>query len=344
MSDTRPLAHKPRVGFDKLLQAIGGRSTDPDILSSLASRLLRLDKGLGPADRAALARVAGGRTVREIAVGLVDALDPDRHVEAARAAAGLPPDAEPTAEQIAQAAEALRREAAMPLMINPTLRRELVEIQGRFEQTIDTVSTDEVLEAGYSADAAEKARSLVASFEAFLAEHRDEITALQVLYSRPYARRLRLEEVKALAEALRRPLHLPGTDPDATLGPLWHAYEALERSRVRGASGARLWTDIMALVRYALHQDDELAPFRERVEARFAAWLAGQEVAGRCFTDEQRAWLELIRDHIAANLAIEPEDFNYAPFTQRGGLGKVCRLFGDDFERIIDELNEVLAA
>jgi len=37
----------------------------------------------------------------------------------------------------------------------------------------------------------------------------------------------------------------------------------------------------------------------------------------------------MIRDHIAANLGIEPDDFNYAPFLQEGGLGKVHQLFGD---------------
>ena len=31
----------------------------------------------------------------------------------------------------------------------------------------------------------------------------------------------------------------------------------------------------------------------------------------------------MIRDHIAANLGIEPDDFEYAPFSQHGGLGKV---------------------
>lgn len=31
-------------------------------------------------------------------------------------------------------------------------------------------------------------------------------------------------------------------------------------------------TDIVSLVRYALHQDDELVPFRDQVEERYAAW------------------------------------------------------------------------
>jgi len=52
------------------------------------------------------------------------------------------------------------------------------------------------------------------------------------------------------------------------------------------------------------------------------------------FTEEQRRWLEMIRDHIAANLGIEPEDFEYVPFTQEGGLGKVYQVFGDRLNEI----------
>jgi type I restriction enzyme R subunit len=52
----------------------------------------------------------------------------------------------------------------------------------------------------------------------------------------------------------------------------------------------------------------------------------------------------MIRDHIAANLGIDPKDFDYAPFAQEGGLGKVHQLFGSDLNKIIDELNGILAA
>jgi len=52
----------------------------------------------------------------------------------------------------------------------------------------------------------------------------------------------------------------------------------------------------------------------------------------------------MIRDHIAANLGIEPDDFEYAPFSQQGRLGKVHQLFGERLNAIIEELNEALAA
>jgi type I restriction enzyme R subunit len=69
----------------------------------------------------------------------------------------------------------------------------------------------------------------------------------------------------------------------------------------------------------------------------------GEGGEGR-FTPEQLHWLEMIRDHIAANLGIEPDDFEYAPFAQEGGLGKVHQLFGDELNTLIEQLNESLAA
>ena len=44
------------------------------------------------------------------------------------------------------------------------------------------------------------------------------------------------------------------------------------------------------------------------------------------------------------DLGIEPDDFEYAPFAQEGGLGKVYQLFGDELNSLIEQLNETLAA
>jgi type I restriction enzyme R subunit len=68
-----------------------------------------------------------------------------------------------------------------------------------------------------------------------------------------------------------------------------------------------------------------------------------QAKASVTFTGEQLAWLNLIRDHIATSLSIDPEDFDLAPFSQQGGLGKAHQLFGAELPKLLDELNEVLA-
>ena len=332
--DTHPLEKKPGVSFERLLDAIAFGNRENDVLSSLASRLARLDRQLNKEDQKIIAGVAGGKPLAAITHGLVDALDPDNQVEAAKKATGLE---EPPPEAIEKAATALLAEAAKPLATNPALRNKLIEFKKSYDQTIDTVTKDEVLEAGFSAAARDKARSVVESFEKFIQEHKDEITALQILYSRPYGQRLSLKGIKELASSIEKPPR--GWTPQV----LWRAYETLEKSKVRGAGG-KVLADIVSLVRFALHQENELRPFHEHVNERFAHWMAEQEKKGRGFTDEQRQWLEAIRDHIAASLEIGPDDFDYVPFFQRGGFGKARQTFGNDLESILNELNQVLAA
>ena len=337
LTDTQSLEREPTVPFHKLLQSIAFGSTDRDVISSLAGRLARLDRRLGPRERQAIERLSGGLSLKAISATLVDALDPDRQADAARAEHVLPADAEPDPEQVEQAAARLLKQATAPLGTNPELRQQIIDIKNHFEQTIDNVSKDQILEAGFSEDARERARTLVTSFEKFIHDNRAEITALEVLYSRPYRERLRPADIRELADVIKAPPRTWSSEK------LWRAYEALNHSRVRG-SAASVLTDIVSLVRFALHQDNELMPFVDVVEERFDQWLSQQEKAGKTFTQEQTQWLEAIRDHIAANFQIEAGDFDYVPFSQRGGLGKAHRLFGDDLTRLLDELNQELVA
>ena len=159
--------------------------------------------------------------------------------------------------------------------------------------------------------------------------------ALQVLYSKPYARRLTFAEVRELAQAIEAPPR--GWTPDR----LWEAYEALDRARASG-SGHRVLTDLVSLVRVALHEDSELVPYPELVRERYRAWLLSQENAGRAFTPEQLEWLERIRDHVATSLGITVDDFAYTPFVESGGLGRAAQVFGDDLRPLLDELNDAL--
>ena len=112
----------------------------------------------------------------------------------------------------------------------------------------------------------------------------------------------------------------------------------LDQGKVRG-SGQRVLADVVSLVRFAIGDAGELMPFAESVDERFKGWLAMQETAGRTFTEEQLRWLEAIRDHIAGSVSIELNDFQYAPFNQRGGLVRVYAVFGDELQPLLEELN-----
>jgi type I restriction enzyme R subunit len=332
LNDTQPLERLPTVSFEKLLKQVSFGYRDPDIVSSLASRIARLDRQITKADREEVEEVAGGMTLVEITRRMVEALDPDQQFAAAQEASGKQ---DPSAEDVAQAAKQLLDEAVEPLAANPAFRQKLLEVRRSYEQTIDEVSKDQVIEAGYSADATERAKATVRSFRQFIEDHKDEITALQVLYSQPYATRLTFHDIKELANAIARPPY------QWTPERLWGAYETLDRSKVRG-SGGRMLTDIVSLVRFTLDQEDELIPFADQVRNRFDGWLLEQETVGRTFTPEQRQWLDRIRDHVAASMGIAPEDFDYTPFVEHGGLGKVYAVFREGLNPLLEELGGVL--
>ena len=197
-----------------------------------------------------------------------------------------------------------------------------MDLKKSFEQIIDNVSKDQVLVAGVSKDGRDRAANLVKSFEKFIEDNKDEITALQILYSRPYKQRLTHEQLRNWPERLS----VPSNPAVAPMPPerVWQAYEVLDKSKVRG-SATKLMTDLVSLVRYAVHQDGELRPFKDVAFARFEKWLADQEKQGRKFTDEQRQWLTAIRDHIAASVSIERTTSSCLPFRSGADSAKRTR-------------------
>jgi type I restriction enzyme, R subunit len=338
LADTQPLDRQRKVSFKALLEHVAMGGTDPDALSSLASRLSRLSLQCEPEEHARVVAASGGSDLMAICRAIVDGLDPDRQIQEARRTFSLPQEQAPTEAQVKQSAESLLKRAAEPLATKPALRALLLDLKREVEQVIDEVSRDEVLEAGTSAEARDKARALVTDFERFIADNKDEISALQFFYAQPYSRRLSFQDIKALAESIKAPPR--AWTPDR----LWHAYEVLEKDRVRGASGRRLLTDIVSLVRFAIHKDDALVPFGEQVRKRFDSWLAQLGNRGRAFTAEQRHWLEMMRDHIATSLEMTVDDLDLAPFVEEGGLGKATQVFGTELRSVLDELNGALAA
>lgn len=331
--EATPLERKRGVSLEKLLHQISLGQVSEDAVSSLASRLARIDRQITQIDKARLEEAAG-TSLDQLKTGLVDAIDPDAQLAAAQHATGKD---DPDADDLAAARTELLEAAVQPFAANPALREHLVDVQRSIEQVIDEVSIDTVTRAEFSVDAKARAAKTIKSFRRFLEEHKDEITALQVLYSKPYAQRLTYRDIKELADTISRPPH------SWTAERLWEAYETLDATKVRGSAGTVL-TNIVSLVRYTLDLDDELTPYPDHVNERFEAWLLQQQNAGRTFNDEQLEWLRLIRDHLAASLTIDPIEFQDPPFSQYGGLGKARELFGDELPTLLYEISQTVAA
>jgi type I restriction enzyme R subunit len=336
-TESRPLDRQPTVPLKTLLQrALFPAGRDEDTLTTLAARLARLDRELEPAQRQQIAATSGGSTPATLAGALLRAFDPDAIAEHAAGRPGA------EAQEIAPARfEAARQEliaTACAPFDKPALRETLETLKRETEQVLDIYTPDEVLSQGFDEAAKAKAAGLVQEFRDYLAAHQAEIDALQILYSRPFKQRLTEAMLKELEKKLRDQ-HAAWTEDR-----LWDAFAVTAPDKVKGRTQAGRFADLVALVRFALKQQPVLAPFADSVAQRFDEWLAGKKQTGTVFTPEQVAWLHLIRDHIATSLTIEPDDFDFAPFSQRGGLGKVYQLFGEQLPTLLDELNEVLAA
>lgn len=331
-TDSRPLERKRSIPFDKLLQLVALGNRDEDILTSLAGRLARLDREADEKDKKEIEVSSGGKSLKEIINNLLDAVDPDKKIEKAKT---LFKTENPTEEQVKKASEELIKQACIPFD-NANFRHTLITIKQKNEQIIDTVSKDTVIFSGFDEKSKEKAQSIVDTFKKFIEENKDELTAIQLIYQKPYGHRhLTYEEIKKLAESIKKPPYL------LTPEIIWQAYEQLEKSKVRGAGPQKLLTNIISLIRFAIGQSDIHEPFADMVYRRFNEWLAQR---GNRFTPEQMEWITMIKEHIATSLSIGMDDFELAPFNQKGGAVKVYQLFGQQLNGILNELNERLAA
>ncbi len=341
--DTGTVERKRSASLKSLLESVAVGAVDDDLLASLARRLALLEKRLTPAQRDEVENLldvpaASERftTLRELSNALLDALDADKIYEVALASMGGS-QTRPNEEEIEAARQALVERAVMPLAASPALRRFLLER----EILIDETSVDEVLTQGYDTDATAHARQLVESFQSFIQENKDEITALQILFSRPYGQRhLDFPQVRELAERLKDSLHQG--DPLYMTEALWLAYTQLEKDRLRGAGERRVLADLVSLVRHAA-LDEELVPYPERVQARYQEWLLAQEAGGKGFNPQERWWLDEIARHIGINVTISLDDLNSYGFQGRGGQVAAVRLFGARLPVLLEELNNSLS-
>jgi len=331
--DSRPLERQRSMSLKKLLQNVSAGMATVEDVSSLASRLARLDRQVTQEDRERLENVLG-EGLRSVTSSLVEATDPDlQQVRAAQIAE----DREPTEGHLAQARREMIIEATKPIAANPEFRQLWQDLKRSYEQTIDETSRDFLVEARPVTEQPGWAKSYTETFKTYLEENRDEVEALRFFYSIPWKDRPRFSDIKELAAAIER------TPQAWTTDRLWKAYEALDSSRVYG-SEKRVLTDLVSIIRYALGLTDELVPYSEVVEERYQVWLLQQEQAGRVFSDEQRRWLDMIKNHLITALGISTDDFDYTPFSQEGGLGKAVQVFGPELNDLLDELNRELVA
>lgn len=335
-TDSRPMERSPGVALKDLMGAVAVGVRDEDIFSSLANRLIRLDKQISDAQREQFQAKANGRTVGEVAKNLLLAYSPDT-IEDLRDRILL--DAPSLALDEIESALKERHEQIIETaaeVFTGELNEYVENVRKSLDQIIDIINPDRLLKAGWDADSSEQANALVNDFAAWIAEHRDEITALQIFYSQPYRRReLTYKMVRDLCETLKisRPRIAPLN--------VWQGYQQLEETE--GAAKTEL-TALVALVRKVCGIDEKLTDYAKTIDRNFQNWVFGKQAGTLKFNEEQMQWLRMIKDHVATSFHIAADDFEYEPFAPAGGLGKMYQLFGERMNPIIEELNEALAA
>lgn len=330
-TDTRSLERKSSVSLKELMLNVTTGSRDEDTLTSLANRIIRLNSQMTPGERKDFSSAAG-ISAGTMAQRLLDAFDEDIILAAAQASAGC---SEPTEEQLQAAQRELIEEAARPFC-QPEVRDFIENVRRCHEQLIDGVNIDTVLFAGYDSDKQTDIDRTLQTFRKFIEENRDEITALRIIYDQRYKDRpMVFAGLKALYEKMKT--------AGVTVERLWDCYAIKQPEKVKRGTMAQL-TDLVSIIRFEIGAAGELAPFAERVSYNFQQWVFRRNAGAVHFTDEQMEWLRLIKDHIAASLSVEPDDLDLSPFDRMGGLGRFYDVFGEEYEKILMEMNVELVA
>jgi type I restriction enzyme R subunit len=335
-TDSRPLEKKPGVVLKDLLQAIAVGAREEELFTTLASRLIRLEKQLTEKEKQKFKEKANGKTIPQVAKELLNAFNPDiiENVELKIKDEKL--DASPEEIELAvnKEMEKIQNEAAK--VFTGELNEFIENVRKTHEQRIDTNNPDEVINAGWDKDNKDKANELVTDFTIWMQEHKDELTALQIFYNEPFRRReLTYSMLKEVLETLLR--------EKPVLAPVhvWQAYEALGQCK---GSPLNELTALVSLIKKVSGLDSSITAYDKIVDKNFQDWVFKKQAGATKFNEEQMVWLRMIKEYVVNSFHIEKEDFDLDPFNRNGGLGKFYQLFKDDYEKILDELNEVLAA
>lgn len=339
-TDSRPLERQPTVVLKDLLSAVSMGIADEDLFLSLANRLIRLEKQITEKEKDRLLDFSGGKNLKQITKELLTAYDQDDIDKRAQLEIDKISVQDRTPALIEEAKKAAQEELVRQAAstFNGELNNYLDNVRREHEQIIDSINLDTVTKSEWDTTSVDKATAIVKDFNEYLAIHKDEIQALSIFYNQPYNRReITFKMIKEVFDQLV--LEQPLLAPDY----VWNAYAALED--VKSEKPKDELTALVSLIRRACGIDSELKAFDKTIEANFKNWIFKQNAGQHNrFTNEQMDWLRLIKDHVVSSYHIEREDFEYTPFDKYGGVGKFYELFRDDYETILEELNEVLAA
>ncbi|MGI8923369.1 MAG: DEAD/DEAH box helicase family protein [Fimbriimonadales bacterium] len=159
----------------------------------------------------------------------------------------------------------------------------------------------------------------LAEFSRFVEANRNQIEALSILLEKPQG--WSTEALRELRTALRQAQF-----------PEERVREAITIARHKALA------DVISMVKNAADGARPLLTAEERVNTALSQVTGGMEL-----TPEQHGWLELIRQRLVADLAIEPDDFELHPLDEQGGFAKANRVFGGGLRDLLNQINWAIA-
>ena len=235
-TDSRPLEKKPGMSLKEVLEGIHMGNRDEDMLTTLANRLMRLDKQITEKEKAGFIEKANGKTITQVVKELLNAYDPDTLENLETEIRKENPDAAPDAVHSKfQIQHSKLVEAATAVFNDYELRNYVIDVRKKYDQIIDHINPDEIVKIGWVKDQVAGAQTLIMEFTAWIEAHKNEITALQIFYGQPYRRReLTYKMINELYERLTQ------EKPVIKLGKLWDAFATKEDHEADGKLVHRL--------------------------------------------------------------------------------------------------------
>ena len=207
-----------------------------------------------------------------------------------------------------------RKGLVSPLANHADARRYLLILAAGFVNTL-MPGEDTLISKGFSI---EEAKSTTEAFEDFCKEHCDEIEALRIIYN---------NEGEPITYSMLKDLEnkLKMANNHFTSKQLWNSYAILNPNSVRRSSTKEesdALTNIIQLVRFALHQIERLDSAISTSKQYFNLWIGQNQ---REITDKQREVISRIVDYIAANGACTIKEIREDDVTQ---AAQMIRAFG----------------
>lgn len=296
------------LSLEKLLEKISLGNVSDEYLYDLAGRLSRINNHKASESQRREFAEKAGKAMYEIASDIYEHLD-----------------AMPEYESINQH-NTERKHLVAPIANKPDVR-ELLLIIARGHVTILQPGEDKITQSEFSL---EEANSTAEAFSKYINDHRDEIEALRLIYNNQ-VEPLRYDMLKDLENKLKMANYRFAT------AALWKTFSLIYPDKVylpTEKDKLNALTNIIQLVRFAIHQQNSLDTFLHTSRQRFELWCGWRN---RKKTQQQHDILLRVIDYIATNGFCTIDDLYDI---DESTAAQIIRAFGteDEADRNLDSL------